>query len=303
MSLTMDSDVIHTDPRTGDAVDTGTISMTGVPPGTEIAIEVEMDNEWDATVSPDTVSYIRGQASASIDISVRVRAPIDELAFIEGVLMVTATAISLAPVDKAVNAAVRVVTGQVHDLDVKWRMSTVECCQNDTFEIKGTLTNNGNGDETVAFVIERPFPGVAFIVDYADVPVGETTNFSITVEVPHNLSLGSHHLKVHCFILVFLGMNIRQVSAHEIDLEVIEDEGTGGGWVLVGIVGLICALGVAFYILRRERVRREERVDPHDDLGCSHRASVLSSQKGGVNTCDTSKQKINNPHAKWLRGT
>jgi len=35
-------------------------------------------------------------------------------------------------------------------------------------------------------------------------------------------------------------------------------------------MGLICALGVAFYILRRERVRREERVDPHVDKKPSH---------------------------------
>ena len=257
MGLTMNEDTIIAYPspgRSGEAVVTGTLVIRGVPPNTQVKIEAEIDMDWEVSCSPESIDYVRPQTNALADISVRVMVPPNELAGVEGVVMVTVTASSPTSPDKTVNAAVIVRVGQYHDIDVEWWTKTVECYQNDSFKIKGTITNNGNGYETLAFIIERPFPGVLYIVDYADAPMNETTEFSVTVEVPHNASIGDHHLKIHCFSLDIF--DLRQISAKDIDLEVIEERGAGSGMIILGVLGLFSLLGVAFYVLRREKLRK-----------------------------------------------
>jgi hypothetical protein len=237
--LSMDDDRITVDPLpggSGEAVVTGTVETTGAGPNTLVTLSAEIDNGWKADTYPDSIRSGGPHAQASFDFSVTVTVSTYEMAYTEGVLMVTATASSPITSDKMANAAVMVRIGQYHDIDVVWKTKTVECSQNDTFKIKGTITNNGNGHDTVAFIIERPFPGVQYIVDYADAPINETTDFSVTVEVPANASLGKHHLKIHAFTLEFF--SVRQISARDIELVVVEEKGTGGGLIALGLIGL-----------------------------------------------------------------
>ena len=256
LTLSMDDEVIMAQPKQGwETTATGTVQLTGIPPNTDVEISAEVDREWELGISPGSVQYVRPQTSASFDIAVRVKVPFNSPAYMEGVLMVTVTAVSPTSPAKTANAVVRVYVGQLHDLEVDWRTKRVECCQNESFQIKGYLTNKGNGDETAVFIIEKPFPGVMWVIDYATVPVGETTNFSVNVKVPDNATLGEHPLKIHCF--TYDGFFPIQEASQEIELIVLEER-PDRNWevVAVGTIGLIAGLGLAYYYLKRERTKR-----------------------------------------------
>jgi uncharacterized membrane protein len=213
-------DTIIVDPYSWDGVAKGRISLEGVPPNTLIVLDVEMDNDWEASIYPEVIRSVRPLVAASWEISVRVSVPPAEEAYQEGSLFVTATVSSPHGGTSKVGVSVGVLVGQSHDLDVKWDTERVRCCQDDTVMVRGTLTNNGNGEETVEFFIDKPFPGASSIAHFADVPMNGTKEFTVAIDVPSDATLEKHRLLVSCYIIDFFTEKLLKVSERTVEVDV-----------------------------------------------------------------------------------